>query len=127
MLTQARNFGEPMKCTTLKEEIIARSKPEYEDLNGFNGIRGYVSVHRLVASLQIKDVIQPHANPPVNYPASENDVTHSRKRALNIYKSLITGVNESFEQDSGGAQWEGSDLANRGKRGKAGNNYRAGG
>lgn len=96
MLTQARNIGEPMKYTILKEEIIARSKPEYEDLNGFNRIRGYVNVHRLVASLQIKDVIQPHANPPVNYPASENDVTHSRKRALNIYKSLITGVNESF-------------------------------
>lgn len=55
-----------------------------------------MNVQRLAASLHIKDVIKPQANPPVNYPASENDVTHSRKRALNIYKSLITGVNESF-------------------------------
>lgn len=67
------------------------------------------------------------ANPPVNYPASENDVTHSRKRTLNIYKSLITGVNESFQPRSRGAQWEGSDLANRGKREKEGNNYEEGG
>lgn len=85
-----------MKYTILKKEIIAENKPEYEDLNGFNGIRGYVNVHRLAASLHIKDVIKPQANPPVNYPASENDVTHSGKRGLNIYKSLITGVNESF-------------------------------
>lgn len=75
----------------------------------------------------IKDVIQTHANPPVNYPASENDVTHSRKRALNIYKSLITGVNESFQRRSRRTQWEGSDLANRGKREKESNNYKEGG
>lgn len=86
-----------------------------------------VNVHGPAASLHIKDVIQTHANPPVNYPASENDVTHSPKRALNIYKSLITGVNEPFQRRSRGAQWEGSDLANRGKRGKEGNNYREGG
>lgn len=86
-----------------------------------------VNVHGPAASLPIKDVIQTHANPPVNCPASENDVTHSRKRTLNIYKSLITGVNESFQRRSRGAQWEGSDLANRGKREKEGNNYKEGG
>lgn len=77
-----------------------------------------LNVHRPAASLHIKDVIQTHANPPVNYPASENDVTHSRKCTLNIYKSLITAMNESFQRHSGGAQWEGSDLANSGKRGE---------
>lgn len=114
-----------MKYTILKKEIRAENKPECEDLYGFNGIRGYVNVHRLAAFFHIKGVIKPHANPPVNYPASENDVTHSRKRALNIYKSLRTGVNESFKRHLGGTQWEGSDLANRGKMGKGGSNYGA--
>lgn len=72
--------------------------------------------------LYIKDMIQPHGNPPVNYPASENDVSRGRKLALNIYKSPITDLNEPFQRDSGGST-KGEKWPCKGReRGEEGNN-----
>lgn len=72
--------------------------------------------------LHIKDMIQPHGNPPVNYPASENDVSHSRKLALNIYKSPITDLNEPFQRDSGGSTKREKWPCKGRERGEDGNN-----